>query len=495
MCILPPHPQSATAPTPAPAARLLPPQQRQHLALHALTGHNISQLAEEHAVSRKFIYQQATQAQQALQTAFDPPAEDDRILFSLPVTKAWLHQLTLGLVLICHSSFRGVVELFRDLFDYPMAVGTVHALVQQAVATDRPHNRNQDLSAIRMGAHDEIFQHQQPVLVGADVASTFCYLLSLEEHRDAETWGLRLRELHARGFQPDATIGDFAGGLRAGQALALPDTPCRGDVFPALQDLVAAVNGLEKWAYQVIDTCTDLERQHAQTQRRQGRADRPLVQKLRHARLADDVTVLVQWLRQDILAVAGPAAAERRQLYDFVVAELQARVPYGLPSLRDACRLLANHRAELLAFADQLDRDLTAVAETFHLSADVVRAVLHLQALDPGQPSRWQREALLRHQLGDRFHGVSVAVAQLAQRTVRASSVIENLNSRLRNYFFLRRHLGPDYLALLHFFLNHRQFLRSEHPERVDKSPRELLTGQPHPHWLELLGFTRFSRS
>ena len=76
----------------------------------------------------------------------------------------------------------------------------------------------------------------------------------------------------------------------------------------------------------------------------------------------------------------------------------------------------------------------------------------------------------------------------MARRTVRASSVVENLNSRLRNYFFLRRHLGPDYLHLLQFFLNHRRFLRSEHPERVDHSPAELLTGQPHAHWLELLG-------
>jgi hypothetical protein len=50
---------------------------------------------------------------------------------------------------------------------------------------------------------------------------------------------------------------------------------------------------------------------------------------------------------------------------------------------------------------------------------------------------------------------------------VRASSAIENLNSRLRNYFFLRRQLGPDYLVLLQLFLNNRRFLRSEHPERV----------------------------
>ena len=48
---------------------------------------------------------------------------------------------------------------------------------------------------------------------------------------------------------------------------------------------------------------------------------------------------------------------------------------------------------------------------------------------------------------------------------------------------------------LLRFFLNHRRFLRSECPHRVGKSPPELLTGQPHQHWLELLGYERFQRN
>ena len=77
---------------------------------------------------------------------------------------------------------------------------------------------------------------------------------------------------------------------------------------------------------------------------------------------------------------------------------------------------------------------------------------------------------------------------------MRASSVVENLNSRLRTYFSLRRHLGPDYLDLLRFYLNHRVLERSERPERRGKTPAELLTGQAHGHWLELLGFTRFVR-
>lgn len=70
--------------------------------------------------------------------------------------------------------------------------------------------------------------------------------------------------------------------------------------------------------------------------------------------------------------------------------------------------------------------------------------------------------------------------------------MVENLNSRLRNYFFLRRSLGGDYLGLLRFFLNHRRFLRSRVLERAGKSPKELLTGETHSHWLELLGFERF---
>jgi hypothetical protein len=75
------------------------------------------------------------------------------------------------------------------------------------------------------------------------------------------------------------------------------------------------------------------------------------------------------------------------------------------------------------------------------------------------------------------------------EQTPRCSSMVENLNSRLRNYFTLRRQLGGEYLSLLRFFLNHRTFLRSRVPERVGKSPKELMTGKAHPHWLTLLGF------
>ena len=94
----------------------------------------------------------------------------------------------------------------------------------------------------------------------------------------------------------------------------------------------------------------------------------------------------------------------------------------------------------------------------------------------------------MRAQLGGKFHALFVAMGRAMADTPRSSSLVENLNSRLRICFTLRRHLGGAYLELLRFFLNHRRFPRSRHAERQGKSPCELLTGQAHPHWLTLLG-------
>ena len=149
----------------------------------------------------------------------------------------------------------------------------------------------------------------------------------------------------------------------------------------------------------------------------------------------------------------------------------------------------------LLAFAVELDRELAALAQEWQISVATAREVLQVQSLPTWDPKRWHREAALRETLRGRYHGVCAEVQDLCDRVVRASSLVENLNSRLRTYFFLRRQLGKDYLTLLQFFLNHRRYLRSEDPSRVGKSPAELLTGEPHAHWLELLGYTRFSRN
>jgi hypothetical protein len=326
--------------------------------------------------------------------------------------------------------------------------------------------------------------------------------LSLEDHRDADTWGVRLLELQEQGFEPEATVADAGKAIRAGQALAMPEVPCRGDVFHALQTVQSLATFLENRAYAAIGTAADLERKKARLEWR-GQPTQVVGRKLGGAKreeaqgiaLADDVATLLKWLREDVLSVAGPDHATRRELFDFLVAELRSRQPLCPHRIGRVVRALTNQRDDLLAFAFQLDQDLAVLATEFQVPVETARAVFNVELLPWDDSSRGPREAALRSQLDNRHFPLRVAVAEVARQTVRASSLVENLNSRLRNYFFLRRHLGPDYLVLLQFFLNHRRFVRSERPERFGKSPAELLSGTPHPHWLEMLGYVRFSRN
>src|SRR5262249_12659511 len=100
-----------------------------------------------------------------------------------------MRQLTLGLVLSCPSSVRGVTELLADRFDDALAVGAVPNLLTDAVASARAVNARHGRAGVRLGAHDEIFQAGRPVLVGAWAETTSCYRLCQAERRAAATGG------------------------------------------------------------------------------------------------------------------------------------------------------------------------------------------------------------------------------------------------------------------------------------------------------------------
>jgi hypothetical protein len=206
------------------AIRPLPESDRKDLAIQALAGsETVSDLAARRGVSRKFVYQQTHKARAALDEAFSSATPDEAVLFELAVTKTWLRQVIVALPLICRSSYRGVVEFLRDLLGLPVSLGHVHDVLQAATRQASMVNDEPDLSGIRVGLHDEIFQGATPVLAGVDAQSTYCYLLVAEQHRDADTWGVHLLDAAERGLLPDYTIADAGRGLRAGQQAAWDD--------------------------------------------------------------------------------------------------------------------------------------------------------------------------------------------------------------------------------------------------------------------------------
>jgi hypothetical protein len=486
----------------SPAARL-GAAARSDLAVQALAGsETVTRLAGRHEVSRQFVYGQKAKAAEALQQAFSCSPHDQKVLFAIPVTQDWLRQFVLAQVLIGHTSFRGVMEILEAVFDYRgLSIGAIHNLLEDTLGPARRINNAQDLSTIRVGAHDEIYQGRRPVLVGADVYSTFCYLLAAEDACDETTWGVHLLDLADRGLRPDRTIADGGRALRAGQAAAWPEVPCNGDVFHAERDLGNLAYYLDHRAAGCTAVRRKLEGRMVRL-KRHGKGN-SLSKRLAVARqaeqqavdLARDVRALADWMQNDILSLAGANLATRRELFAFVVEELQHREPLCPHRIGPVRRMLENHQENLLAFVGILDDRFGEVAQRWKVPLALVGTVSQWLGTDPNTAEHWQQRGRLCRQLGERFRPIEQAVRDILAETPRASSLIENLNSRLRNYFFLRRHVGEAYLELLRFFLNHRRFLRSECPQRVGKSPAELLTGQSHPHWLELLGYKRFHQN
>lgn len=428
-------------------------------------------------------------------------SNDDNVLFYLPVTKAWLCQFILVLVLNCRSCFRGVIKTLDDLFDYPISIGTIHHVVSDAIQKSSEINDRQDLSHVTLGAHDELFHHNKPVLAGIDIPSLYCYLLKQEQHRDGDTWGIHGLDLVKQGFNPERVIADSAEGLRAGLKIACPHVPCDGDVFHITKTLTELRRYFRN-RYKSSVTYRETVQQKMEAAKLSGNANK-LSRKLgiakkdeeRHHHLSKTIGTLVSWMQRDVLEKAGPNPVIRYELYNFIKDEfekLEKIHPHRIRAVRVA---LENQCDAILAFADVLDHKFLRIATEYKCSAELIWQVCELQRYSKQGIHYYEKEKLLRRKLKCNFYHVQSAVIAALNSTERTSSMVENFNSRLSPYFFLRREIGFGYLELLRFYLNHARFLRSEKAERVGKTPSEILTGKPHPHWLEMLGFERFKRA
>jgi hypothetical protein len=489
------------------AAQSLNFVQRQDIAIQAIAGHiPVSHLAEHYSVSRKFVYQQKDKALSAIDQAFVQQPADNKILFHIPVTKQWLSQVVLAQIFMCRASYQGVVEFFRDVLDTQISKGTIHNIVHQHLVTAKSLNLQQHLANIEVGLHDEIYQAGDPVLVGCCARSTYCYLLSLEQSCDANSWGVHLLDLKEKhGLCPDFTVIDGGKSARSGQSDAWPDIPAHGDTFHALKPFLELVTYLEKRALAASNTVEDINHKLDEPRGKWREVDNKLVlyRKLVQAedecekaiRLANDVNTLYKWLKNDILSLIGPSYTVRQELLKFLVEQLSLRETLCPLKIAPVRKYLENHKENLLEFVPIMETYFHEIAQEFEIPLSAVNEMYELKGLPASSQKRWESHSKLQLQLGQKFYWIESMVDEVLKKTVRANSLVENINSRLRTYFTLRRELGNEYLQFLQFFLNHRRFIRSECEERVGKSPAELLTGKQHNHWLEMLGFELFKKA
>jgi hypothetical protein len=329
-------------------ARALCATSRKRIGVAALSGaERVTRLARLHGTSRKFVRAQRERARQAVDGAFAEPIAAPLAETFPRVSEAWVRRFVLGVVLIVHGSYRQVIELLRDLFGLSLSVGTIHTWVVQAAQRATTINRMQDLSGVRVGLHDEIFQGNQPVLAGVDAASTYCHLLQGVEQRDADTWGVHLLDAAKQGLDPEYTVADAGTGLRAGQVAAWGDKPCHGDVFHVRQQCEAVANVLARLVKgntsrrETLKLEMDAAKIGGAGRRLSARLGRARQAEVQARQLAADVKTLTGWLGHDVLSLAGPNVEERRELFDFIIEQLRLREALAHASDSPAARGVA----------------------------------------------------------------------------------------------------------------------------------------------------------
>jgi hypothetical protein len=123
------------------------------------------------------------------------------------------------------------------------------------------------------------------------------------------------------------------------------------------------------------------------------------------------------------------------------------------------------------------------------ISLDTLNLFWQQYGINSSKNKYWILDSKLKSSLSNTYCKIKAEAAKILKTIVRCSSIVENINSQIRPYLFLKRVLKGKFLDLLQFYLNTRKYLNSRVEERKGKSPLELLTGKNYGNWLDILGY------
>ena len=473
----------------------IPADKKLNIALDAIRRQEtVVDISKRYDCSRTTVYQQQDKALAAANKAFE--ADDEDVLFYIPVTKSFIEQAVVSLRLICESSYRNIMFYVATMYNYHVSLGTVFNILDEAADKAPPINQSYDLSLIKDSASDELFHWGSPILATVDIPSRFCALLVKEDCRDYETWGVHLLDLIEQGYGPETTIIDNAKGLIKGFEEVLPKTVIRHDHFHIIMDIKDCGKFLSNEEASAVTAAlkllnrADKARNEEKKQTLKDAWNTALIELNRLEETRKIFKLLSQWLQYDVLQLAGLEPGARTELYDFIVTEMEAlalKHPHRIDAIVSS---LKYQREALLDVSHALNKQFEAIARQYLVPIETIWAICYAARYELDSIKGHEASCELESLLGLQYEEIEDAVLHVLETTHRCSSMIENFNSRLRPYLDERKFMSQKSFGLIQFYLNHKPFMRSKHERLKGKTPAEALTGKAHKPWLEMLGFT-----
>jgi tRNA U38,U39,U40 pseudouridine synthase TruA len=401
-----------------------------------------------------------------------------------------IEKIIVGCMLICKGSIEDTQRFINWIFNIWVSIGKISNTINAAAAKAEKWNSSIDLSAIKTGANDEIFQGRKPVLVGVEPDTTFIYLLEGANKRDSATWAVNLLEKEKnQNLKLETTVNDGGKGLRKGLKEAYPNIIEQLDVFHTEYDFSKAVYSSERRAYKYIKEEEKLRKKSLKKPSDKNiKKYNEIIEKTKESVDTYDIlNTLYLWILE-LLSVGGYFFEERIKLLGFIIENLEI-IPNKNIYLVKAIKFLKENQNIILQFVKKAELLIKEMSIEENIPEEALRKIWKKSMYSVESAEYNYIEAEIGRLLGKRYHEINRKWKKLMKNIVRASSIVECINSLIRPYLFLKKEVPDKFLALLQFYFNTRKYRRSRRTEREKKSPYELLTGNEHGNPLEILGF------
>jgi len=479
----------------------LDPQTRIDIVKHVWINQGIYgkmvQIAQEYQISRTFLYQLSWAARYHLEELFSDPQHlvqpPDHLL------EPWL----LALRLEGKCSIPSISSIFKHFNYSPSSVGYLSQYLQD-YGRCVPSTLSMEQKKVVFYLSDEIFAIQTPILVTIDAQSTAILKIELASDRSAKTWETHFKALGAHRFHSLGMASDRGVGLKAGYQAACQDGFWVCDQFHEFQELYNRCHQLERQAYRAIAREDEAAEKFANAKSKANLQKRlEQYERAQHAcqqaiERYDQLDFLLHMLSEALhlcsdvgrLHTVEGVRSDLTLILSLIEEEINDE---KLPKLLKPIR---SHLDDLLVPFRQVEQIHTDLLES--MPEQIVDALAlswhhdHLSYQSHGKRKHYhQRESqfwlnFFEGLLDEQFDEFKAMVFDKLDQVVKASSLVEMVNSLIRPYLNNSKgKITQETLNLIMFYHNHRRYKGGR---RQGKAPIELLTGEAlQGDWVDLL--------
>lgn len=402
--------------------------------------------------------------------------------------KHFYEKMIISLALDGTASEEGIQRILENNFQKHVSIGKISNILNQAARRAAEFDESVDLSGIRQGANDEIFQCGNPVLTGVDADTGYVYLLQPAADRTADTWENAMKSCKSRNLELDVSISDFGTGLLGGIPKAFPNACIQPDLFHFLMEIGKEISSQERRVYAMLadyykcEEALSGKRVHEKTFQKLLSLEENLSPAIERC---DRLLTLYHWLRE-MTRYQGYCYPDVLSLCYWILDQMEDTA--GITDkLRKVLAKTRRNLPDVLIYLERAEKVLREYAMKKGYPEETFVLMYRMQGYHPGSQEYRSADRRLRHILKKKYADAYLEIEGILKGVKRASSLVENVNGRLRRYMNLKRMIPEKFLTLLKVYFNTKKYRRSRKAEHVGKSPLELLTGQEHPDFYDIV--------